>query len=220
MKTRCTRRKDHALTLLESLVILAIVTFMVILVSSGVPTDADKNKAKRLSCAVTVKQVGLALRIWQGDHQDKYPTDVSITNGGAMELVGTPDEWKVFLVMSNELGTPKFLNCPADTDHPEAVQFTTNFGTTNISYFFNTGVHSQDPQAIISGDDNFLMGGNPVKLGVLLFASNAPVTWDTTRHNKTGNILLGDGSVQSTTRSALSNYLTESGSATNRFIVP
>ena len=42
--------------------------------------------------------------------------DVSTANGGTMELVNGRNVWINFLVMSNELTTPKLLYCPADVN--------------------------------------------------------------------------------------------------------
>jgi len=42
-----------------------------------------------------------------------------------MELLGGPDAWKTFQVMSNELSTPIILFCPQDSEH---AGYATNFG--------------------------------------------------------------------------------------------
>jgi hypothetical protein len=209
----------NGMTLIEVIVVIAICFLLFMMFHVGRDSGA-RSEAQLITCTSNLKQTGLALKNWSGDHGDKYPMDVSTTNGGTMELAGTPYEWKVFLAMSNELGTPRILNCPADKSHPDANQFASGFGRTNISYFFNTGSYGQDPQTIVSGDDNFLVGGVPVKPGVLIFGSNSPVTWDAIRHHKSGNTLLADGSVQGATSSTLSNYLSQSSSTTNRFTIP
>lgn len=57
--------------------------------------DQAQAQAERIQCVNNLKQVGLAMRIWAGDNNDKYPTSL--------------------VVMSNELSTPKILICPSDT---------------------------------------------------------------------------------------------------------
>jgi hypothetical protein len=72
----------------------------------------------------------------------------------------------------------------------------------------------------LSGDDNFAIGGVPVKPGLLEFSTNAPITWTAERHNRLGNIVLDDGSVADTTSSFLQQLLVQTGVATNRLAIP
>lgn len=56
--------------------------------------DEAQQQAERIQCADNLKQLGLAMRIWAGDNNDKYPTSL--------------------VVMSNELSSVKVLICPSD----------------------------------------------------------------------------------------------------------
>jgi hypothetical protein len=47
------------------------------------------HKRQKIRCVNDLKQVGIAFRLWEGDNNDKYPMAVSVTNGGAMELIAT-----------------------------------------------------------------------------------------------------------------------------------
>ena len=76
--------------------------------------------------------------------------------------------------MSNELATPKVLFCPADAGHHWATNFTTDFGNTNISYFVGLDAKDDCPMSILVGDDNFEIGGVPVKSGVSYFQQIRP----------------------------------------------
>ena len=63
---------------------------------SGEKFFADaETEAERTQCVNNLKQIGLAIKIWSSDHDDKYPTSL--------------------MVISNELSTPKILICPGDT---------------------------------------------------------------------------------------------------------
>jgi hypothetical protein len=184
-------------------------------------------------CTNNLKQTGLAYKIWAGDNHDKYPMEISVTNGGAMELMTTPDAWKVFQVMSNELSTPKVIYCPEDSLHGSAA---TNWGDdlkNKISYFIGVDANDALPSAILSGDGNFLLNDAPANYGFVNVISNATLAWDTTRHGGetkqgwftkvktgTGNIGLADGSVQSLSQSGLTNQLHQTGFVTNRFFIP
>lgn len=146
--------------------------------------------------------------------------NVSVTDGGTLELMNTPDAWKAFQVMSNELSTPKVIYCPADSlrDRPA-----TNFGAdlkNKASYFIGLDARPNNPQAMLSGDDNFAINGEPVKSGLLTLESNTPIVWTTARHHLAGNIGLADGSVQQLSNSGLTNLLPQTGLAPNRLAIP
>jgi len=80
--------------------------------------------------------------------------------------------------------------------------------------------NDDNPQAILSGDSNFELGGVPVKSGLVSFSTNDPVAWGADRHIRTGNIGLGDGSVESVSSSGLLQCWVNCGSVTNRLAVP
>src|ERR1039458_5646304 len=109
MKPRLSKKRNAAMTLFEVGVIIAIVMILVVVFLPRFARSTEHSS--RINCVNNLKLIGLAYRIWAGDNNDKYPMQVSTTNGGAMELVGGPDAWKTFQVMSNELSTPKILYC-------------------------------------------------------------------------------------------------------------
>ena len=128
-----------------------------------------------------------------------------------------------FLLMSNELISPKILYCPADKDRSGIVNFN-GLASTNISYFIGVDViNDLMPRQMISGDCNFELGSTLVKSGLQPFWTNDPVAWTSNRHgHNSGYIGLVDGSAQSTT---LVNWhysydMQLTGSATNRFAIP
>jgi hypothetical protein len=56
--------------------------------------DEAQQRTELIQCINNLKQLGLAMRIWAGDNNDKYPTSL--------------------VVMSNELSVVKILICPGD----------------------------------------------------------------------------------------------------------
>jgi len=113
-------KQKKAFTLIELLVVIAIIAILAALLLPALA--AAKRKAQRINCVSNIKQQGIAFRLWEGDNADKYPMAVSTAYNGAKERIYTsgqkPDPAynvnAVFVVMSNELSTPKILYCPAD----------------------------------------------------------------------------------------------------------
>jgi hypothetical protein len=98
----------------------------------------------------------------------------------------------------------------------------TNFSDLKgkISYFANVDASDAFPQMILSGDDNFEIGGIPVPSGLLEVFSNTPIAWSSARHKYQGNLGIADGSVQQVTQSGLHQTIQNSGMTTNRFAIP
>lgn len=219
MKLRFSHQRNRALTPVEVLVIIAVLAVVVALLLPWLA--ASKRIPQKINCVSNLKQIGIAFRLWEGDNNGKYPMVVSVTNGGAMELVATGNVAACFQVMSNELSTPKILLCPEDPRRVWATNFSKGFDNSHISYFVGLDVTNEiNPQMFLSGDDNFAIGGFPVKSGVLLLPTNAPVTWTAARHKFNGNFGLADGSALQTTNSRLINALIQTGIATNRLVIP
>lgn len=217
MKLKLVSRRA-GFNLLDALVLIAIFALATILILPRVARS--KPRAARINCVNNLKQVGLAFRCWALDNQDKFPTRLSASTNGAMELAETGAVWTVFQVMSNELNTPKLLVCPNDTKRKPAGSFSQGFGNTNLSYFISLDADETQPQMFLAGDDNWLIGGNPAARGVVSIWTNTPVAWTTARHNKQGNVALADGSVQGFSSARLGIGLASTGFATNRLAFP
>jgi prepilin-type N-terminal cleavage/methylation domain-containing protein len=265
------QKPKKAFTLIELLVVIAIIAILAAMLLPALA--AAKKKAQKISCTNNLKQVGLATRIWEGDNGDKYPSSVPAATGGAYEYLyhsgaaGPPlyvnNPGMTFMVMSNELATPKIVYCPSDSAHQVGNVAATNFsygdllgcanpvpgqkalqsGTTKVSYFVNGDATETDPQAIMYGDLNIgnqvLTANNgaasyrfgasasgpptgvilPQAINAVAFGSaNLAYAWTANDlHQKSGNLGLADGSVQSATISGLHTYL---AAATNTVATP
>jgi hypothetical protein len=217
MNPRVSHQKTVALTLVEVLVVIIV---LAVLAAVLLPALSIHHTTKPTLCVYNMKQIVFSFRIWAGDNNDKYPMQVSVTNGGTMELAGGRNAWINFLVMSNEISTPKVLICPQDVTHlPPAANFSSQLAD-HVSYFVGMDANASNPQSILSGDDNFAIGSVPVKPGLLELSANAPITWTAQRHMNQGYIGLADGSIVLADNSSLTNWLQKTGVATNRLAIP
>src|SRR5206468_4838060 len=102
----------RGLTMFEVLIVIAVLMVVAALLLAT-QSQRRPNRYRETACANNLKQVSIAFLIWAGDHRDKFPMQLSVSNGGTMEFIGTPETFRHFQVMSNELGTPRILFCPA-----------------------------------------------------------------------------------------------------------
>lgn len=130
-----------------------------------------------------------------------------------------------FRAIEKELNNPKVLACPSDGAVQKATQWTeiggrnpeaanstgdvvpgdTEGGNSKISYFVGLDAQETRPQSILSGDRNVTggtggaIGGSPLQEWTDNNANPAAPAagqFDTSLHNRQGNLALGDGSVQ------------------------
>jgi prepilin-type N-terminal cleavage/methylation domain-containing protein/prepilin-type processing-associated H-X9-DG protein len=207
----------YGFTLIEFVV---VVLLLAILALMFLPRLQRAQPNHRLHCINNLKQVGHAYHQWALDNEYRFPMQISLTNGGTMELVERGDVYPHFLVMSNELNTPKVLLCPADEKRKATTSFATGLANSNINYFVGLDAEESVPQMLLSGDDCLSIGGKPVKSGILMLQTNASVAWAKARHNRQGNVGLADGSVMGIDTLGLQRVLANGVVATNRLAIP
>lgn len=171
-----------------------------------------------VACQNNQKQLGLSFDTWAADNRDRFPMQVSTREGGTMELKMSSNVSVLFLVLSNELSTPRVLFCPADTKRRFATNFGSDFEDSKISYFVGVDAARTNYTMALAGDRNLRTSSGP-GLGIATVTSNTLVAWGPDLHKNSGYLLFVDGSVRKVKSEFLSGILSN-GIATNHLFIP
>jgi len=144
---------------------------------------------------------------------------VSVTNGGTMELVGSGQVFPHFQVMSNELSTPKILFCPDDKQRTNAISFARGISDQNISYFLNVDAIPDNGTNLLCGDRNLtnqlLAGSRFVSI-----SQGIHIGWTKEIHSKWANLCFGDGRVEGVINGGPLTIVHLPEGVTNRLAIP
>ncbi|HSU56641.1 MAG TPA: prepilin-type N-terminal cleavage/methylation domain-containing protein [Candidatus Dormibacteraeota bacterium] len=194
-----TLRRRAAFTLIEMLVVIAIIGILAALLLPAL--SKAKARAQRIECVSNLKQAGLAFHLFAHDHNSLFPMQVSTNSGGSLQFVqsairaptGFALTYHHFQPLSNELVTPRVLHCPADT-RMATNQFAL-LRNENISYFVGLSADYGKPNSILAGDRN-VTNDYVAILGMAQLDASHFLRWTHELHQFKGNLLFGDGHVE------------------------
>jgi prepilin-type N-terminal cleavage/methylation domain-containing protein/prepilin-type processing-associated H-X9-DG protein len=207
--------KNHGLTIIEVMVVLAVVCLLAGLAFS---LKKQPQKPKSIVCVNNLRQMGSALIQYAAENNETFPFQITNTNGpnNASHVVGLS---QYFQKTSRSIASPQILICPFDT-RIAAADFE-KMTDSNISYFLNLDASRNSAAiSILSGDRFLQVDGRPVSSGVFQVTTNSKITWTPSQHQGGGNVLWSDGSVQQTKSQGLPVLMQNQSMATTRFLIP
>jgi prepilin-type processing-associated H-X9-DG protein len=168
-----------------------------------------------ITCVNNLKQAALATIIWSHDNEGGFPWQVSTTRtdllsnaSGTLDWISSPEVFRHFRILSNELVTPKVLICPTDKQrfiHDDTATVTNN----NLSYFVNVAAQiTNTPSAVLFGDRS-ITGGLLSNGFMRSYSSAREMRWTEDVHQSIGNIAFVDGSARQMSNGRLDDVASE-----------
>lgn len=213
------------MTVVEVLVVIGVVAILLLLL---LPANShEPTRAPITHCLNNQKQIGLALLMFAEDNNEQFPPQVSITNGGSMEFIGSNSPALHFRTLSNYLGHSwSVLHCPADQSR-QPLSNKTTLTDQNLSYFISVDATPALANAIHAGDRNLEVAGQPVAPGLFTLTTNTATGWTRDMHKLKRNLVwVGCGNMSFVDGHVLANQVNlaasakRQGLATNRLAVP
>src|ERR1022692_1109956 len=165
---RIERRSSHGFTLLELLVVFAIIAILASLLLPAL--GRAKDHARMTTCLSSLRQIYVAMKIYMQDYSDRYPTTsgnnwVSFRLGG-----GNPDpsaaarfglEWATNRILWPYTKSRELYRCPSDRgmdDSPWMAPFNSCYEELGCSYKYNDDLWHGQARLAMADPDNGLAG--------------------------------------------------------------
>ena len=209
--------------------LLAVLMTLALITALAFPLLANtRPRSDRVTCLNNLRQFGLGFRIYANAHGDQMPWALPNTDGGLRYRTGqysALNPYVNFYWISNELGNPRILACPADVGKRVANdwrQFDSAAWRNNaLSYFASMHADEKNPKSLLAGDRNL---GNIPSTSCLLVAvarslSDSPtMIWTNGIHAAQGNLLFSDGRARQTTSAGLRQAARENEPNSNNWV--
>lgn len=217
MRTKTAKPGEQAITLIEALLVIAI---LFIIASMLLPGLAGSRPSPGIRCLSNLRQNLIGLEIWQTDHSNALPWQISMTNGGTMESALRGNVSENFRVLLGCGANQTTFICPLDKSRRMA-ESNALIADQNISYFLNLNADTKSPtHSVVSGDRNLQADGKPVKPGLFNLKPEMDMNWTRELHMRGGYLAFADGHVEFCKTNQLAGKWREQGMATSQLLVP
>ena len=177
---RFSRAAGHGFSLIELLIVTALIVFMFTLYFGGGSRGFQKQQMAR--CDGNLQKLQVTLKTYALDNQDKFP---------ALSDVAT-SEPVLSLLVPRSTSTTDFFICPGSKDKP--IEDGQPFARGRISYAYYMGCNGQDGADTPLASDR-QVNTNSKRRGQPLFSQDGKAPGN--NHSKYGgNVLFCDGSVK------------------------
>lgn len=202
------RRRSPAFSLVELLVAIAIVGILAGLVFNA--AAATRARGKTLVCQSNLRQLGLALRLYESDNKGRLPS-----SGHLRAADGTSLSW--INTLAAYLGPGFIGRCPSVPDHPAKVTYALNDLLTDVSGEGMTLASLRTPSATLaigeialdqSSEHFHFAGAARGRVTAALFKSFVNVEC----HGRGANYLFTDAHVESIPWSEVQRRLADANS--------
>jgi hypothetical protein len=196
------KNSKRALTAVEVLLIIFALFFLAALL---LPSLSRSHRSPRVMCTSRLKQAALAFHLWAIDHGGtNFPWQVQ-TTGGTERYAKSPEIFRHFAAISNELQNARALACPGDKARKPIISWTA-LRNENISYFINLTQFTFQQDVILG--DRHLSTNASILRGFHEISDPALLRWTKDIHPHQGNVALTDASVQQVTIKGVQSLLT------------
>ncbi|MCP5521681.1 MAG: hypothetical protein H7A46_09045 [Verrucomicrobiales bacterium] len=193
---RANPRASHGLTLME---LLAVLFCLSVLVGICLSTLSGSCKSLGPRCLGNLRNATLAAILFSQDHQDRFPDEVPVGEGGSLGLGW--DAWLHFRTLSNQWMKPRDLVCPTESKGRlgSVASNWTGPRSGTLSYFINVDASAREPRGILFGDRHLAANGGALQPGLALIHSNSVLHWTRELHQRPltnftyGNLAFSDG---------------------------
>jgi prepilin-type processing-associated H-X9-DG protein len=240
-------RGDCGFTIIEAIVIAIVVLAVIVFLVPALLRH--RVNSARLPCISNLKRIAVAELTWRHEGEKaNVHWRTPLAEGGTVGHTQANQAWFQWAWLSNSLGSPKILVCPADTTAKPASDWTAaptggflnpNFQDAALSYFLNMSAQDIDHRpsstlelasgTMLAGDHNIRVDGptqacrQHTNLSYVCVGPGRPFRWVPPLHQGGGNVAMWDGSVLCLASPALMDLMTNSSSlngSSSHLLVP